>query len=422
MTRSYLIPSTNITPDEDYCLKVYIPKNTDYLINFFTALSHFGKWVAWKENGTDNAKAVADRWKISIEATHTAWAESGGCVEFRINPDTCLLEVQCGETWQPVYTPAFDPTNDTPFNPPYPDDPPVGQTNECIAATNIVAMMQESATNFADLIIGGGVLGAIVAFLYEVFNNVVTIPLELMWGTVTQQVDGFDAGTMAADLAGFDWDGLTDYIACLLSSDGSITPGQWNAAIEQYQSEYAADGNQIWLYLAMTWGIMGTVGLAYASHWGGIATGDCAVCGAWEIDHDFTLGQHGWEIMYNAAGGTPPCESGAMGSYVPSEGFRAEFEPSYGSIYSAYQVMIRFPIGAAICESIDIYWSSGDYVDYVRVGSDNCNMTYSQPNPAGTSHHFDVGIHDGYIHVAILGDSSQPLITRVAASGTGELP
>lgn len=110
MTRSYLIPATNAVPDDDYCVQVYIPRNTDYLINFFTALSHFGKWVAWKENGDNNAKAVADRWKQSIELTHEKWAE-GECMSFllRQNPtNPCQLQqsVDGGTTW----TLAFDYT------------------------------------------------------------------------------------------------------------------------------------------------------------------------------------------------------------------------------------------------------------------------------------------------------------------------
>lgn len=425
MNRGYRIPTEGAITEELYCLKVYIPRHTDYLIQFFTALSYFGKWKAWHRlhDGMNTEKQVADMWKVANELTHTAWAESEcDMPPFRINPDTCLLEVQCGEEWQPVITTAFDPSTQSPVTPPYPDEPAEGQSNECIASTNLVQMLQTSAGQFSALISTGGFIGQVVALLFEIFNSVVTVTLETVWGVVRAQYDGFDGETFPDDLAAFDWDSLKDYLQCRLLSDGRISGEEWAIAFDYFGSRFATTGNQVWYYLEMVWGVMGTVGVAYAGLWAGITEGDCVPCGGWEIDHDFSTGTHGWEIRDNQYDPNPDCESGTQGSYQTGYGFRTEYEPYNGSPASAYQVMIRFALGDAVCENVNVYWDSGRHVDYVRVGGGSCSISYSQPDPAGTDHHFDVDIHDGYLYVALLGSSDQPSIVRVIASGTGALP
>lgn len=100
--RGYIIPSEPL-PEDDYCMTVYIPKNTEYLIQFFTALGYFGKWNSWKRVGDNLEKDVADRWKVSIEKTHDAWA-NGGCEMFQLrqsDTNPCQLEqsLDGGETW-----------------------------------------------------------------------------------------------------------------------------------------------------------------------------------------------------------------------------------------------------------------------------------------------------------------------------------
>lgn len=73
------MPPDDRTPDENYCLLVYIPKNTNYLMNFFTVLDNFGKWNSWLREGDNEEKDVADRWKVSNQMTHDAWTAGENC-------------------------------------------------------------------------------------------------------------------------------------------------------------------------------------------------------------------------------------------------------------------------------------------------------------------------------------------------------
>lgn len=315
VNRGYIIPIDPL-PEDDYCLQVYIPRNTEYLIQFFTALSYFGKWNSWKRGeGTIN-KEVADRWKEAIERTHTKWAEGENCMpSFRINDETCLLEVDCagdGTDWQPVFTPAYEAGSDAPHQTLYPDGVAEGQSVPCISAANTVAMLTNGATNFSNLLSLDELLGTIVAFLYTFLASVVTVTLSQLWLGLGVQYGAFDATQFSADLSAFDWDDLLCLLVDHYALDGTMTGEDWALVLDEMQTNAAAP-NQIWLFLAMVWGLMGRSGAELATRWGGITEADCDVCDDTHIfELDFSVDSYGWDKVNNKA------------TYVPGVGFQRD--------------------------------------------------------------------------------------------------
>lgn len=301
----YIIPEDN-QPEGYYCFTTYVPKDTLYLQEFFGAFQDFCKWTSWAEDGEGRAAEAANTWKLANELTHAAFAEAEGCdmPVFRINPETCLLEVQCDdEAWQPVFTPSYDPTMDGEIVPPYPDAPSEGQSNECLAAANAAESMQRGTADFIALLDGGSPIGVIISALYTFISAMVNIATGVIWGTFIPLFSSFDAATLAADYAAFDWQELIDLLVCYYQPDGTITEGDWSTVLTTMQTNAAAP-NQVWLYIAMIWGLMGTVGAANAARWAGITEADCASCEPCET-LDFLTGEQGWEA-YDDNDTTPP--------------------------------------------------------------------------------------------------------------------
>lgn len=283
------------SPDGTACVVFRVPNDQQYfsqIIGLVDAL----KWsrnFARDETNT-GAATVSRTWQAALESEPVIFQ---GCdmPEFRINPETCLLEVDCsGEgDWQPVWTPAFNPSMDAPVDPPYPDPPPEGQDNRCLAAANTTAMLQNGATNFANLLDIDSFLGAIVGILYTFLSSVVTVTLSQLWLGLGVAYGAFDAETILDDLAAFDWDVLECLLYAYYQDDGTMTALDWATVLDIMQDYVTDTGDQIWLFIAMIWGLMGTVGAAYATRWAGIEEADCSECGehiyTWSFEGDDAL-------------------------------------------------------------------------------------------------------------------------------------
>jgi len=73
----YLLPE-NVAPTDFYCLRVYIPKEAEYLYAFSGAFQFFGKWLAWERDADNNAKLAAEVWRNAINYTFdNGWLNCG---------------------------------------------------------------------------------------------------------------------------------------------------------------------------------------------------------------------------------------------------------------------------------------------------------------------------------------------------------
>lgn len=298
----------DLTPDGTMCVKIRIPDDQQYLGTLIGLLD----MLKWSENFDRDptklgAATVSRTWQSALESEPI---EVEGCdmPDFRINPETCLLEVDCsddGTDWQPVFTPAYDPTEDAPPVALYPDPPPEGESNECLAAENVTAMFINGTSQFATLLSEYGTLGQIAALLYTMLSGLVAMVQANLWFTLLE-VDwgGFDHETIMDDYGDFDWDSFKNLIVCYFESDGSISPaGHLNAL-----NEMETHGGQIWRLIRLVWSLAGSIGISLATHWAGITDGECDACG-WSSLLDFEISDQDFEIYVH-------------GHYVGGEGFK----------------------------------------------------------------------------------------------------
>lgn len=315
---------------ETMCVKITIPADQQYygqLIGLLDTLK-WSKNFAPDETRT-GAATVSRTWQSALESEPI---EIEGCdmPDFRINEDTCLLEVNCSDDpeapdWQPVFTPAYDPTEDAPPVALYPDAPPEGETNQCLAAENVTAFFQHGIGQFAALLGIDGVFGQIATLLYTMLSGLVAMVQANLWFTLLEVDWGsFNNATIEGDYASFDWDTFRDLIVCYFSPNGEMNPANHLEALDDMESH----AGQIWRAIRLVWSLAGSIGISLAAKWAGITDGDCAeceVCGEWEHTFDFTVSAHGFTPYPNPfCGGTP------MSNYVGGQGFVSVPDPCGG--------------------------------------------------------------------------------------------
>lgn len=80
--RAYLLPE-DIDPDDDLCIRVYIPNDPIYIGAFWNAYEYFTKWGAWERDDAHRGVEAASRWLSSFEQARDEWLLGlGACCPF----------------------------------------------------------------------------------------------------------------------------------------------------------------------------------------------------------------------------------------------------------------------------------------------------------------------------------------------------
>lgn len=317
----YMFPG-DYDPGEYACFRVYIPKDTLYLAAFWNAYRYFTTWHAWQRDEAKTGKLVAEVWRTGFDLARQEFESGGACdmPNIRINPDSCLLEVECSpDDWRTVITEDYDPTRDAPTPIPYPDPIP-GQDRACLAAANTTEFLRQGSSQFATLLGANNVIGFILAQLYTFLSSVVTVTLSQLWLGLGVAYGDFDADTIEADFLAFDWDEVKNILVCYYETDGSMTPINWALALDDFQAQTTLTGNQIWLLITMVWGLFGVVGANYSASWAGIVDADCDACPTCTI---LTENKEGWDY--------PVTPWRTYGSWTSGVGFQSIIDGQYPS-------------------------------------------------------------------------------------------
>lgn len=84
-----------INPDEDWCIKVFIPGSLDYLRALRSVLTFMGHWYAWQRDDDKQGTLAARRWRQSDEKTVAALLAGEMC-SGETSPITAETIVQAG--------------------------------------------------------------------------------------------------------------------------------------------------------------------------------------------------------------------------------------------------------------------------------------------------------------------------------------
>lgn len=322
----------NWSPEGVVCVRITIPDDQQYLGQLIGLLDGLAWSTAFERDPTKTGAAtVARTWKAALES-QPVLIEGCDMPDTRINPETCLFEVNCGTNddpdWRPVFTPDYDPSSDAPVVPTYPDAPAEGQTNQCLAAANASAYLQWNAGQFSSSLGSIGFVGVLIGLLYTWLSAVVNVTIGALYDTIGSSFTAFNAGTIEDDFEAMDWQEVTDILVCEYDENGVMDTEGWENVHDAFQTKLDETGNQIWLWLRLVWNVIGTVGATVAGLWGGITDADCAACcdGDWLVVYD--KDDSAWPDFENFYSNQDII---AAGSFVTGQGWSySDFEISSG--------------------------------------------------------------------------------------------
>lgn len=293
-----------INPDTTRCFIINVPNERFHVAAFRGALLDLAAGYKWQDDPDHKAKDVALVWRGVIDNM-----EDCGVTDFDVRQneeEPCKLDKSTdgGETWTqfanlqlcpPRLRPGTnggiewwdgtgwvplpdqgDERQDGAYDPPWPT-PPEGETGNCLAAENIVAVLsttleQTRASLEAGaiaLIISTTITGILSAFIPPaVFATIAnSIALALVEGGIALLDECIDSDNM---------DQLKCAINCHAEADGSITAGEFNDIYNELDLTVSnVLVRSIYQYFMDS---MGPVGLSRMGASAGITSGSCDDC------------------------------------------------------------------------------------------------------------------------------------------------
>lgn len=318
-----------------------------------------------------------------------------------------------GTGWVPLPG-GGDERYDGGYNPPWPT-PPSGQTGNCLAAENIVAVFETSMLQGKVALEAGMIAMGIIASIGSILAPFMPAAIFV---AVASSIGGmiFDGGT--AFLTDVTSTTNLDTFKCAIETsseaDGSITADDFSA-IKSYLDAKMTDATIRALYEFWCDGL-GPVGMSRMGAAAGINSGDCASCDeAWTVKMLGTWGNEDKIMLISGRGGTSPASTIVGGEIIyATEGdtwwttFKLDFSPGALITYirvSAYEVESGGTgIGGGVAYDTDIntpsFGASGpshgawDWSDtpnttlsnliYIQAGNhDSRNVTYIEVRGIG---------------------------------------
>lgn len=410
----------DLEPDGTWCVKIRIPADQQYL-GVLIGLVDMLKWsrnFARDASGT-GAAVVSRTWQQAIESEPI---EVEGCdmPEFRINPETCLLEVDCDGDWVVIKTPLVDPRTDIPYPPPYPDPPPAGQTNECLAAANIAEWVWITGYNFASQLDSGGLFAEFIALVMSVITGFFTLAIDVILDSTNTLFSQIDPDTILADWSAIDKPDFINLIVCYLEPDGSFPSDKWGDFLTELTTRGAT--NQGWYLIHYIMLLMGWGGINLIGRIGGITEADCDACG-WEQCDDMTISMHGWDIM-----AFPPDDpfdpDTVLGSWVSGSGVKV----GYSVASTVWRLLVGQSFVDTVINTVKVFVNVDNAENRVEVyrALDGV-LTYVggvDDFPVGAGDYtFDLGgeLCDE-IRIYLRSDGEESFITEICTTGEGENP
>lgn len=269
------------TPEGTACVKVTIPNDPAYFAQLIGWLDAFKFSRNFAPDSTRTGAATVSRtWQAALESQPITIQ---GCemVELRINPETCLLEVNCSTDpenpdWQPVVTSEYDPRTDIKTPVLYPDPPPEGQSNQCLAAANIAGYVWWAGEKYADLLGGDNLFFELVNLITSIISMLFVLATEIIVDETLQVATYVDEEEIIADWALLDQQDFIDLLVCMYDENGVFMPGMYGDLLTELSER--ATVNQAWYIVRYIVILMGVGGLTVAGKIGGIDEAECGSC------------------------------------------------------------------------------------------------------------------------------------------------
>lgn len=478
-TRTHLEIPDDLDPDEDWCVVIQIPGDTQYLEQLSGYLSKLG-WsstFARDETGTQAAQ-VSRRWQRALDKVPPRVVECGFMVDVRQNSDDpceldktfddgttweqwanlqlCAPQVMVAPDgsqwwwnpagnggagdWEPVPIPGGGAKQDAEI-PPGPIAFPPGTpeyedcTGRCIGAANVTQILKTDLfSTVQDIItVADGALGALAIISVLTMFVGVAIDLIILAIALVGAAAGLTVETAQDLYDEIDWNTVRDLLYCHMTCAGAMTPGDLEAFLFDLNETYPSNAVIVLLTL-MTRGAGAAQINSLARLTQSDISADCsgAACDDWEIE--FGNG-NGWGIWDNwdLPSNREPQPIGeliGLGDFWNPTEWHFTFSP--GSVGSGNYLELSYPAGFH-CTKLEFYFElaepgSTSFFD-VEV-NDVGTGAYAQVTVTDHLYHRIYTVNDDVtlIHIASNnsnGDADPPIgfkIFRCIIRGTGTEP
>lgn len=338
----YRLPA-EIEPEGVVCIRAYVPDAPEYIAAFWGSYAYLTKWLAWERNDSKDAKIAAELWRQLFYRSRDEFeCNDGECGIMDVRQregSPCLLDkkTDCEDweqfadmrlcvprmrilngvlqqdttgsgDWVDAGDPEvpYDPRTDSYAPPPW-ENPPVGESGECLSAANVAEYVNFVASDACDWMVDGlsffQALSGATAVLTALMD---LIPLTLLTAFITalyaQVIDSW------ADARDFNITAkLRELMVCLYNPDGSMNQSQWEE-LKSNMADWRAtltdnDERAKWQIAIMLVDLWGNVGMTIAGQIWGITSAECDYneC-AWTQEFDIATSQFGWSIFQGGAG------------------------------------------------------------------------------------------------------------------------
>jgi hypothetical protein len=317
----YLLPD-DTNPDLDVCIRAYVPDDPRYIAAFWGSYEYLANWMAWERDTEKRGKDAAARWRTPFERARDEWnCSPGECGIVNIRQSEtvpCELEkqVDCDGAWDTfadmrLCVPSMRISNgilqqdttgtgtwvdaaDAPYTPsedaeaPAPwENPPEGETGNCLSAANVAAYVDFCAHSFAGSMVDGLTFFQTLSVAITILTALMgLIPLTLLTAAITalyqQVVDSWEDVRDFYIIAK-----LTDLMACRYDADGSMTRQNLDALLADCNAwrDTLTDNDQRakWWIAIQLMTLWGPVGMTISGRIWGLTSYECTPC-RWVID------------------------------------------------------------------------------------------------------------------------------------------
>jgi len=281
----------NWNVDEFVCMVIPVPNDADY-ISIMRGLIETLTWQrSFNQHPTEPAAyQVSKTWQAAFNSQPIAFQECN-MPQLRVNPDTCLLEVNCSTDpdnpdWKTIITQLTDPRTDIKYPPPYPDPPPPGQTNQCLSAANVAEWVWYAGGAFAVELDDGGLLMEFITLVMGIITGVFTLATDVVIDDTITLFSDIDPETILSDWGGLSKQEFIDLLVCHMNPDGSFDTDEYGDFLSELVAKSAA--NPAWMLVHYIVLLLGVGGVSIVARQGGLTEAECAPCDGWCHTYDFT--------------------------------------------------------------------------------------------------------------------------------------
>ena len=231
-----------------------------------------GDFVDVRQNEDDKCKLEksvdGENWSVfaDLQKCPPILRRVGNTIQYGIPDNEQITFFTFPEAGEPEFG------DSTPLWPP--ESVPGGESGACLAAENIVAMLQQEIIEWQTTLENGGLALGLTTVIAGALALVIVPPLSIALLGLATVIVGIGATGLSTEFTSTVYDRLKCIIFCAASSDGAFTVAEYGEILAEIQAE----SGTAWDIIEQWIDFRGAVGLTRLAAAAGILDGDCSGC------------------------------------------------------------------------------------------------------------------------------------------------